>query len=441
MAFDIKVVRKEQDKIPLDKRIESFDEVIVPFSKEDILEQTKRCLSCPKPQCEEGCPLHLPIRDMIKLISNGQEKEAFKLINDVSPLSGICAVECIRGIKDKPVNIGAIHRYVATLNEEYQINKCEANNKKIAIIGGGPSGLSCAYELYKLGYDVTIYEREKQIGGVANYGIPRFRLDKTILDNIYSFLSKTDIKFIFNKEVAIKDIENEYDAIYLATGTQKSKLMGIPGENLDGVYTSEEILKGADFFEKYSSLKNRLVKLSGKKEEKQKAIVVGGGNVAMDVARTLIRTHYDVTIVYRRSINEAPCRKDELDEAIEEGVNMAFLNNPVAFIGKDKLEAVQIIKMELGEADASGRRSPVEVKGSEYTLPCDIAVLAIGQGIEKQFVDGIDLNRNLVVINEQYQTSNPKVFAGGDVVSGSNTVVHAVKAGIEASKYIDLYLK
>ena len=440
MAFDIKVNRKEQNKIDLEKRKTTFDEVIVPFKKEDILEQSKRCLSCPVPQCEKGCPIHLPIRDMIKLISTGNEKEAYKIINDVSPLSGICSIvcdhasqcegKCIRGIKDKPVNIGAIHRYVAFLDEQYNFEIGEEKQQRIAIIGAGPSGLTCAIELRKLGYQVTVFEKESKIGGVPYYGIPNFRLEMKDLDKVLSSLENIGINFIVNKEINVNDIIDEYDAIYIAIGTQKSKYMRIPGEELKGVYTSEEFLRDIKIdknYTKYESYKN--------------IFVVGGGNVAMDVSRTAIRMGKDTTIVYRRSIEEAPCRKDELEEAAEEGVKLHFLNNPIEFIGNDKLEKIKLIKMELGEQDASGRRSPVEIKGSEYLVDADCVVLAIGQGIEKQFVDGVELKWNLITVNENHQTNNPKVFAGGDVVTGSNTVVHAINAGIETSKAIDNYLK
>lgn len=440
MAFDPKIDRKEQSKIALENRKNSFDEVIIPFKEEDILEQTKRCLSCPVPKCEEGCPIHLPIRDMIKLISNGQKKEAYDLINNVSPINGICSIvcdhasqcegHCIRGLKSEPVNIGAIHRYVAFLDEEFTFTKKDKNGKKVAVIGAGPSGITCAYELTKLGYEVTVYEREAKLGGVPYYGIPNFRLNIEDLNKILGRCKDFGINFVFNKEVSINDIINDYDAIYVAIGTQKSKYMRIPGEDLNGVYTSEEFLrdiKVLNNIKKYQNYNN--------------IFVVGGGNVAMDVSRTAIRLNKKTTIVYRRSIDEAPCRKDELEEAKEEGVILSFLTNPVAFVGNEKVEQIKLIKMELGEPDDSGRRSPVEIKGSEYLLDADCVILAIGQGIEKEYVDGINLKWNLVEVNEDYQTSNPKVFAGGDVVSGSSTVVNALKAGILASKNIDKFLK
>ena len=438
MAFDPKVARKEQDTIAIDKRIYSFDEVIVPFNEDDILEQAKRCLNCPVPQCVKGCPLSLPIPNMIKLISEGKKKEAYKLLNDVSPLSGICSIvcdhesqcegHCIRAKAGGAVNIGALHRYIAYLEEDYKLEVKPSNGKKVAIIGAGPSGLSCAIELIKLGYKVTVYEREMRIGGVPLYGIPNFRLDDNDLRKSLDIISKTGIDIKLNTEVKLDDIVNQYDAVYLAIGTQKSKRMGIPGEELEGVYTSEEFLKDIKIDHNYS-----------KYEKYKNILVVGGGNVAMDVSRTVVRLGKKSTIVYRRSIEEAPCRKDELDEAKEEGVILSFLTNPVSYQGNNKLETATFIKMELGEPDESGRRSPVEIKGSEYTVPADCVILAIGSNLEKQYVDNLELNRNLVKVNN-YQTSNPKVFAGGDVVTGSNTVVHAIKAGIEASLEIDKYL-
>lgn len=440
MAFDPSVKRKEQNKIDVNERTSSFHEVVIPFTKDEVLEQAKRCLSCPKPRCEEGCPIHLPIRDMIKLISEGKEKEAFDLVNNVSPINGICSIicdhaaqcegHCIRGIKDEPVNIGAIHRYIAYLNEEFIFDKVEEKEQKVAVIGAGPSGLTVAYELRKEGYQVTVYEREDRIGGVPLYGIPNFRLEEKDLLKALSHLDKCGINFQLNKEIKLEDIIDKYDAIYLSIGTQKGKSMGIPGEELKGVYTGEEFLKDIKIYhnyQKYESYKN--------------VFVVGGGNVAMDVSRTLVRLNKKTTIVYRRSIEEAPCRKDELNEAKEEGVRLHFLTNPVRFIGNDKLEQIELIKMELGEPDASNRRRPVEIKDSNYIEDADLVIMAIGSELENQYVEGIALNHRLVEINDQYQTNIAKVFAGGDVVTGSNTVVHAIKAGIEASKYIKAYLE
>lgn len=439
MAFNPTIARKEQNNISLDKRISTFDEVVIPFSKEDILEQASRCLSCPLPQCVKGCPLSLPIPEMIKLISEGKDKEAYQLLNDVSPLSGICAIvcdhasqcegHCIRKNNAKSVNIGAIHRYIAYLNEDYEVKNIIEKDKKVAVIGAGPSGLSAAIELRKLGYQVTIYEREMRIGGVPYYGIPGFRLNDKELRKSLDTIMKYHIDLKLNHEVSLNDIIDQYDAIYLAIGTQKSKFMGIPGEELEGIYTSEEFLKDIKVDKNYSKYQNY-----------NNIFVVGGGNVAMDVSRTLIRLNKKPTIVYRRSIEEAPCRKDELEDAKKEGVILSFLTNPVSYEGNKKVEKATFIKMELGEPDDSGRRSPVEIKGSEYQVPCDCVILAIGSNLEKEYVNNLELNRNLVKVNN-YQTSNPKVFAGGDVVTGSNTVVHAIKAGIEASKEIDKFLR
>ncbi len=439
MAFDPKVQHKEQGTISLERRIGSFDEVVIPFNEEDVVEQAKRCLNCPSPQCVRGCPLSLPIPQMIKLVAEGKKKEAYKLINDVSPISGICSIvcdhasqcegHCVRRNNGGAVNIGAIHRFVAFLNENYEFNIEKQNGKTVAIIGAGPSGLSTAIELRKLGYQITVYEKENKIGGVPYYGIPGFRLTDESLEKGYNLATKAGINFVFNKAVKVNDILDKYDTIYLANGVQKSKYMHIPGENLEGVYTSEEFLRDIKIdknYKKYQCYNN--------------IFVVGGGNVAMDVTRTLIRLNKKPTIVYRRSIEEAPCRKNELEDAKKEGVNLSFLTNPVELIGKEKLEAIKLIKMKLGKPDESGRRSPVEIKHSEYILPADCFILAIGSNLEKEYVEGIELEHNLVKVNN-YQTSNPKVFAGGDIVTGSNTVVHAIKAGIEASKVIDNYLK
>ena len=439
MAFDINVKRKEQPKLKIEERISSFLETVKPFIKEEILEQTKRCLSCPNPKCVEGCPIHLPIPQFIKAIGEGRDEEAYDLVYNVSPLSGICAIvcdqakqcegKCIRGIKDKPVNIGAIHRYISFLDYYKKPNICIKKDAKVAIIGAGPSGLSCGYELAKNGYNVTIYEKESSIGGVPYFGIPQFRLADKELNNALKPFLDVGISFIFNSKVKLDDIIDKFDAFYIAIGTQISKKMWIKGEDLPGVISGEEFLKDIKIFhnlDKYKDYKN--------------IFVVGAGNVAMDVSRTMRRLNKNVTIVYRRSIDEAPCRKDELDEAKEEGVELKFLTNPVEFIGKDKLEQIKLIKMELGEPDASGRRKPIEIPNTEYLLDADCVVLALGSNIEEDIVNGIDLDHHLIKVNN-HQTSNPKVFAGGDCVTGSNTVVHAVKAGLDAAKEIAEYLK
>ena len=439
MAFDPKVLRHNEKTISLNKRKNTFNEFKKPLKKEDVLEETKRCLSCPIPRCKEGCPLSLPIPTLIRLINEEREDEAFQMLNKISPLSGICSIvcdhaaqcegHCIRNKNGQAVNIGAIHRYIAFLSKKFTPIIGEDNGKKVAIIGAGPSGLSAAIELRKLGYQVTIYEREMRIGGVPFYGIPSFRLDDKDLRKSLDIIDKIGANIRLNTEVKLEDIIDQYDAIYIANGTQKSKRMGIVGEDLEGVYTSEEFLKDIKVDQNYF-----------KYERYQNVFVVGGGNVAMDVSRTLVRLKKKTTIIYRRSIEEAPCRKNELIEAKEEGVILSFLTNPVSYQGNGKLESVTLINMKLGEPDESGRRSPIEIKGSEQTVPCDCVILAIGSNLEKEFVSDIELNRNLVKVNE-YQTSNPKVFAGGDNVTGSNTVVHALKAGIEASHYIDNYLK
>lgn len=438
MAFNPTIKRKEENYIDIDTRISSFLEAKIPLKKEEIYEQCQRCLQCPNPTCEKGCPLHLPIKSFIKALLDNDEDKAFELINNVTPISLICSIvcdyssqcegNCIRAKRNEAVKIGAIHRYIASLEKPLNPKKNTAKPKKIAVIGAGPSGLALAYKLYQEGYNITVYEREKEIGGVPHFSIPEFRLSNEDLRKAYRIFKETDIKFKLEKEVHIKDIINEYDAIYIATGTQKSKYMNIKGEDKAGVITSEEFLKDI-----------KLNKNLEKYKEYNHVYVVGGGNVAMDVSRTLLRLGKKPTIVYRRSIEEAPCRKDEILEAQEEGVHFAFLNNPVEYIGEDKLTQLKLIKMELGEPDESGRRSPQEVKGSEYMVDADLVILAIGSSLENKHVEDIELKRNLILTNN-YQTSNPKVFAGGDAVTGSNTVVHAVKAGLEAADTIKNFL-
>ena len=439
MAFNPAIKRKEENYRDIDTRISSFLEAKIPLKKEEIYEQCQRCLQCPNPTCEKGCPLHLPIKSFIKALLDNDEDKAFELINNVTPISLICSIvcdyssqcegNCIRAKRNEAVKIGAIHRYIASLEKPLNPKKNTAKSKNIAVIGAGPSGLALAYKLYEEGYNITVYEREKEIGGVPHFSIPEFRLSNEDLRKAYRVFKETDIEFKLEKEVHIKDIINEYDAIYIATGTQKSKYMNILGEDKAGVITSEEFLKDI-----------KINKNLEKYKEYNHVYVVGGGNVAMDVSRTLLRLGKKPTIVYRRSIEEAPCRKDEILEAQEEGVYFAFLNNPVEYIGEDKVTHLKLIKMELGEPDESGRRSPQEVKDSEYMVDADLVILAIGSSLENKHVEDIELKRNLILANN-YQTSNPKVFAGGDAVTGPNTVVHAIKAGLEAANEIINFLE
>lgn len=439
MAFNPSIKRKEEKYRDIDTRISSFLEAKIPLKKEEIYEQCQRCLQCPNPTCEKGCPLHLPIKSFIKALFDNDEDKAFELINGVTPISLICSIvcdyssqcegNCIRAKRNEAVKIGAIHRYIASLEKPLNPKKKAVNSKKIAVIGAGPSGLALAYKLYEEGYQITVYEREKEIGGVPHYSIPEFRLTNEDLRKAFRIFKETDIEFKLGIEVSLNEIIDEYDVVYIATGTQKSKYMGIPGEDLPGVITSEEFLKDI-----------KLNKGLEKYKDYNHVFVVGGGNVAMDVSRTLLRLGKKPTIVYRRSIEEAPCRKDEIIEAQEEGVNFAFLNNPVEYIGEDKLTQLKLIKMELGEPDESGRRSPQEVKDSEYMVDADLVVLAIGSSLENKYISDIELKRNLIITNN-YQTSNPKVFAGGDAVTGPNTVVHAVKAGLDAAIEITNYLE
>lgn len=437
---DINAPRTKQSRIAPDKRVHSFNEVNIPFTKEEAKQEANRCLSCINPSCEKGCPLHMPIRDMIKLIKQGEELDANDLINSVSPLSGLCAIvcnhadqcegHCIRNKNGEAVAIGALHRYVASIDNEIVLLDKKENGKKVAIIGAGPSGLSCAYELNKVGYDVTVYEKEKSYGGVPYYGIPSFRLPNTELRKQYQNALTAGIHFIYNKETYLKDIINDYDAIYIATGVQLPNSREIPGDYLQNVIKSATLLKDI-------KLENQFLKYSFAKN----VYVVGGGNVAIDAARTIKRICPNVTILYRRTLEEITCQKDEFDQAMEEGVKISLLSAPIECHGSIKLESITIQKMELGELDATGRRKPVPIKGSEKIYPCDLLIYAVGQKPEGKYYQEVNNDHGYIQVNEKQQTSIEKVFAGGDVVRGSQTVVHAVYDGKVASKEIDNFLK
>ena len=456
-------MRNAMPEQPADIRNKNFEEVALGYTKEMAIDEAQRCLNCPKPRCVEGCPVNVEIPKFIKAVSEENFADAIKILKRKNSLSAVCGrvcpqenqceSKCVLGIKGEPVAIGRLERFVADYAREHGLDKVEVSEivpkgKKVAIVGSGPSGLTAAGDLAKLGYDVTIYEAFHVAGGVLMYGIPQFRLPKEIVQHEIKALKDLGVKIVVNAVIGrtftIKELMEEegFDAVYVGTGAGLPYFMDIDGENLNGVYSANEFLTRVNLMKAYQFPKVATPVYCGKK-----AAIVGAGNVAMDAARTAKRLGAEhVYIVYRRGEDEMPARKEEIHHAKEEGIELRLLNNPVRILGDDKgwVNGLECVKMELGEPDASGRRSPVEVKGSEYVLDVDMVVMAIGQGpnpLIKQTTPELEVNkRGNIVANEVGATSIPGVFAGGDIVTGAATVISAMGAGKRAAAAIDEYL-
>lgn len=456
-------MRNAMPEQPADVRNKNFEEVALGYTKEMAVDEAQRCLNCPKPRCVEGCPVNVEIPKFIKAVAEENFAEAIKILKRKNSLPAVCGrvcpqenqceSKCVLGIKGEPVAIGRLERFVADYARQNGLDAVEADDvtpkgKKVAIVGSGPSGLTAAGDLAKLGYDVTLYEALHDAGGVLMYGIPQFRLPKEIVQHEIKALKDLGVKIVVNAVIGrtftIKELMEEegFDAVYVGTGAGLPYFMQIDGENLNGVYSANEFLTRVNLMKAYQFPKVATPVYVGKK-----AAIVGAGNVAMDAARTAKRLGAEhVYIVYRRGEDEMPARKEEIHHAKDEGIELRLLNNPVRILGDDKgwVNGLECVKMELGEPDVSGRRSPVEVKGSEYVLDVDMVVMAIGQGpnpLIKQTTPELEVNkRGNIVANEVGATSIPGVFAGGDIVTGAATVISAMGAGKRAAAAIDEYL-
>ena len=454
------------NKIPVreqeaEKRAKNFEEVCLGYNKDEAMQEASRCINCKNAQCVKGCPVAINIPAFIEQIKEGNIEEAYKIISESSALPAVCGRvcpqenqcegKCIRGIKGDAISIGKLERFVADWAREQGIKPegaKEKNGKKVAVIGSGPAGLTCAGDLAKLGYDVTIFEALHEAGGVLVYGIPEFRLPKQAvvakeIENVKSLGVKIETNVVVGKAVTIDELieEEGFDAVFIGSGAGLPKFMGIPGENSNGVFSANEYLTRSNLMKAFDANSNTPIM------ESKKVAVVGGGNVAMDAARTALRLGAEVHIVYRRSEEELPARVEEVHHAKEEGIELRLLNNPVAIEGNEKgwVSGLKCVKMELGEADASGRRSPVAIPGSEYVLDVDMVVMAIGQGpnpLIKDTTPDLEVNkRGNIVADENGATSIPGVFAGGDIVTGAATVISAMGAGKKAAAAIDAYLQ
>ena len=451
-------VREQDPKV----RAANFEEVCLGYNMEEAMEEAQRCLNCKNAKCIKGCPVSIDIPGFIHQVKEGNIEEAYKVIGKSSALPAICGRVCpqesqcegvcIRGIKGEPVSIGKLERFVADYALEHDIKPQGAekmNGHKVAVIGSGPSGLTCAGDLAKLGYDVTVFEALHELGGVLVYGIPEFRLPKQKvvakeIEKVKELGVKFETNVVIGKSTTIDQLmEDEgFEAVFIGSGAGLPMFMGIPGENANGVFSANEYLTRSNLMKAFDDSYDTPI-IAGKK-----VAVVGGGNVAMDAARTALRLGADVHIVYRRSEAELPARVEEVHHAKEEGVIFDLLRNPkkINVDENGNIKSMTVIKMELGEPDASGRRRPIEVPGSEYDIEVDTVIMSLGTSpnpLISSTTNGLDVNRRKCIVadEETGQTSKEGVYAGGDAITGAATVILAMGAGKAGAKGIDEYLK
>ncbi|HPX33049.1 MAG TPA: NADPH-dependent glutamate synthase [Erysipelotrichaceae bacterium] len=450
-------------------RATNFEEVALGYSEEAAVAEAERCINCKNRPCVAACPVNIQIPEFIMKVKERDFEGAYQIISESSSLPAVCGRvcpqetqcegKCTLGIRFEPVGIGRLERFVADYhlkNAKEAPARVKSNGKKVAVVGSGPAGLTCAGDLAKKGYEVTVYEALHTAGGVLVYGIPEFRLPKDIVakevETLVQLGVKVETNVVIGKTLTIDELFEEmgFDAVFIGSGAGLPNFMNIPGEGLKGVYSANEYLTRANLMKAYSETADTPISKGGK------VAVVGGGNVAMDAARTALRLGAEkVYIVYRRSMEELPARAEEVEHAIEEGIDFRLLNNPVEILGYNNpenprdprngcVEGIKCIKMQLGEPDENGRRRPIAIEGSEFVLDVDTVIMAIGTSpnpLIKDTTEGLEVNRwGGIIVNEENLTSREGVYAGGDVVTGAATVISAMGAGKVAAQGIDDYL-
>lgn len=450
-------VREQDAKV----RATNFEEVCLGYNKDEAMSESERCINCKNAKCIKGCPVAINIPGFIEKVKEGNIEEAYQIISESSSLPAVCGRVCpqesqcegvcIRGIKGEPISIGKLERFVADWATEHNIKPTTSaakKGKKVAVIGSGPAGLTCAGDLAKMGYDVTIFEALHEAGGVLVYGIPEFRLPKENvvkkeIENVLSLGVKIETNVVVGKSITIDELMDEegFCAVFIGSGAGLPKFMGIPGETANGVFSSNEFLTRSNLMKAYKKGSQTPIK-NGKK-----VAVVGGGNVAMDAARTALRLGSEVHIVYRRSEEELPARVEEVHHAKEEGIIFNLLTNPVEILKDENgwVSGIKCIKMELGEPDASGRRKPVAVEGSEFVMDVDTVIMSLGTSpnpLISSTTNGLETNKyKCIIADEEFgKTTKEGVYAGGDAVTGAATVILAMGAGKAGAKGIDEYL-
>jgi glutamate synthase (NADPH/NADH) small chain len=458
-------LKKSRVEMPVqdsEARKSNFDEVALGYTEEMALEEAARCLNCKKPFCVEGCPVNVRIPEFIKLITEKKYQEAINVVKSTNSLPAVCGrvcpqemqceSKCILGRRGEPVAIGRLERFVADWEMEHgnpEVPEIKPNGKKVAIVGAGPAGLTCAGDLARLGYEVTIFESLHEPGGVLIYGIPEFRLPKDIVRREVDYVKRLGVKietsFIIGRTMTIEELfDKGFDAVFIGSGAGLPMFMRIPGENLNGVYSANEYLTRINLMKAYKFPEYDTPIVSGKK-----VAVVGAGNVAMDAVRCALRLGAEkAMIVYRRGREEMPARAEEIHHAEDEGVEFHLLTKPVRILGDEKgwVAGMECIRMELGEPDQSGRRRPVPIEGSEFVMDVDTVIMALGTSpnpILVQTTEGLDAHKwgGLITKSETGRTTKPRVWAGGDAVTGAATVILAMGAGKAAAKDIHEYLE
>jgi len=455
-----KKAQEPMPKLKVEDRIRCFEEVALGYTEKEAAAEAKRCLQCKVPRCVEGCPVGIDIPAFIKYIREGSFEKAAEKIREKNSLPAICGRvcpqenqcmgKCILGLKGDPINIGALERFVADQERKRKLKKPKPvppTGKKVAVIGSGPAGLTAAAELAKMGHEVTIFEALHAPGGVLMYGIPEFRLPKDIVSEEVRYVESLGVKIetnvIVGKVITLDELfKTGFDAVFIGSGAGLPMFLGIPGENLNGIYSANEFLIRVNLMKAYKFPEyNTPVKVG------KKVVVIGGGNVAMDSARSALRLGSEVTVIYRRTEEFMPARREEVLNAKEEGINFVFLATPIRFIGDEEgwIKKVECLRMELGEPDESGRRRPIPIKGSEFTVDAETVIVAIGQRPNPLAVRGenkikVTSHGTIVVNPETGETDMPGVFAAGDIVTGNATVISAMAGGKRAAQAIHRYI-